>query len=442
MSERVCVIGAGLMGVTSAYELQSRGFDVTLIDKADHVAMGASFANGGMLTPSMADPWNAPGVGRQLLSSLNNPYSPVKLRLKALPSLIGWGLKFLKYSSPELHREQTRAAFLISQYSLERTRALREKLGLGYDAASIGTMKIFRTEKDMAGPIDQAQRLGEEAELPVQILDRAGVIAREPTLAPVAEKIHGGLYFPADECGDAHMFCKEVADAFVGAGGKLRLATDVQELRIENGHIRGLTALTPDGAIAMDCEHIIVASGALSPQFARSCGVRLPIRPAKGYSVTIEAHGLNDLPQVPVLDDLMHAAVTPLGSRLRLVGTAEFTGFDPRMRQTRIDNLFRLLEELFPDIARRIDRSQAKPWTGFRPMSADGVPFIGATPVRGFWVNTGHGQLGWTMAQGSAELLADLMTGTNPAIDATPYDVMRHTPGAAGTPPKLRPRAA
>jgi D-amino-acid dehydrogenase len=191
----------------------------------------------------------------------------------------------------------------------------------------------------------------------------------------------------------------------------------VSEIVQSNGRITGLRV--GDELIAAD--RIVLAAGPYSRQLLRSLGISLPVQPAKGYSVTIDVSGIAGTPRIPVLDDSMHAGVTPLDHRLRLVGTAEFTGFRKQIDQVRVDNLFDLLHALFPSIDARVDRSKAQPWAGLRPMSADGKPIIGGTPVAGLFLNTGHGHLGWSMAMGSAELLADLMQGRAPAIDPAPY---------------------
>jgi D-amino-acid dehydrogenase len=248
-------------------------------------------------------------------------------------------------------------------------------------------------------------------------LDSNGIVALEPSLEDVRHDLVAGIHFVDDEFGDARQFCTELAGSIVASGGTIDTDTQVTEILASRGRVTGLR--THREVISAD--RVVLAAGPWSRRLSKPLGLSLPVQPAKGYSVTIDITGLDGAPRIPVLDDTMHAGVTPLDHRLRLVGTAEFTGFDSRVQQLRVDNLFDLLQALFPKIDARVDRAKARPWAGLRPMSADGKPVIGRTPVEGLYLNTGHGQLGWTMAAGSAEVLADLMQGTTPAIDTTPF---------------------
>jgi D-amino-acid dehydrogenase len=415
------VVGGGLLGITTAYELASRGEPVELLEAREGVALETSYANGAMLTASHADPWNAPGVHKHLFTSFFNPHSAMKLRASALPSLFCWGLRFLYHSAPQRHRAATQASYALAKYSIDLTRELRETLSLKYEASSAGTLKLFRDGGAMDGPIKLAQMLAPHG-LRFEVLDREATINIEPQLAPIRERIVGALYYPDDEGGDAHLFCRALAEKFVAAGGKLRTDVVVEKLVTRDSTVVGLK--TQPGTI--ECSRVVVAAGNSSVRLLQPLGVRLPIRPAKGYSVTIDAPSdPAHRPRIAAVDDAMHAAVVPLGSHLRAVGTAEFAGNDRTLRAERVDNLFNLLEALYPRIAAGIDRSKARAWTGSRPMSADGLPFIGPTRVRGLYVNAGHGHLGWTLAAGSARLLTDLMLGASTTIDPGPYRVTR-----------------
>jgi D-amino-acid dehydrogenase len=305
----------------------------------------------------------------------------MKLRPSVLPSLGSWGLRFLKNSSVARHLEATEANYRLAAHSLRQTRAAREGMGLQYQAGH-GALKLFRDRRAMAGPVALAQRLATLG-MCHEVLDADGAVAREPQLESIRDQIAGALYFPDDERGDALLFCRELARRFV------------------------------------------VAAGCRTPGLLKTAGLSLPIQPVKGYSLTVSVDRPADLCTVAIVDDRMHAAVTPLGNRLRVAGTAEFAGFDTRLRADRVENLFRLLSAVYPRIADHVDRTKAEAWTGLRPTSCDGKPFIGPTHIKGLFVNAGHGHLGWTMAMGSARLLADLMTGRTPAIDPHPYRAMR-----------------
>ncbi|WP_252259909.1 FAD-dependent oxidoreductase [Erythrobacter aurantius] len=401
---RFIVVGGGLIGVTTLYELVSRGYDAALFEAEEDLALGASFANGGMLTPSMPDPWNGPGVARHLFASLFDPRSSMKLHLSQVPSLFSWGLKFLAGSGRARHEAATLANYRLCARSLDRTRALTKELGLEFDQSDRGTLKVFESEAAMAGPLALAQRLAQE-ELRFEKLDAAATVAREPLLAPIADRIAGALYFPDDGVGDARKFVLALAEKARELGAAINLGARVNDLILREGRICGIVQ---DGK-----EHlgeVVLCTGVWSPELAAQLGQSIPVKPAKGYSLSVDARALgNRMPRVPVIDDAMHAAVVPLGDRLRFVGTAEFAGFNQEIDQVRIDNLISLFERLYPDLEGSIDLSDAKPWTGLRPMSASGQPIIRQSAKEGLWLNCGHGHLGWTMACGSAEQIVDLI---------------------------------
>lgn len=417
---RVCVIGAGLAGLTTAYELLERGWEVTVLDEQDDVACGASHANGSLLTPSMAEPWNAPGVHRHLAQSVFNPVSPLRLWPSAIPSLLGWGVRFLRNSTAARSRAATVANFDLASYSRRCLNELRARVGYCDTAAVQGLVKIFRDrdgfESALAG-VRGLQSLG----LRLEVLDADGAIRHVPALAAIADKISGALLFPDDECADAHLFCLVVASALRRGGATLRLGAAVHSIDTDGQRVRSIRV--GDECIAAD--HVVVAAGVRSPALVRDVGVHLPIVPAKGYTVTLPLPVHLESPPLPVADDALHAAVVPVAGGLRLAGTAEFAGYDMNAQPHRTAQLLHVLEVIFPTIAAKLDRSRAKTWIGLRPVSADGVPFIGATRIGGLYINAGHGPLGWTMAAGSARLLADDMTGGKAAINPAPYRVHR-----------------
>lgn len=405
--QRFIIIGGGLIGVTTLYELVARGHEATLFEAEDELGLGASFANGGMLTPSMPDPWNGPGVAGHLMASLFDPKSSMKLHLSQVPALAGWGLRFLAASGRSRHQATTLANYRLCAKSAERTRALAAQLALQFDQSDSGALKIFESAEAMAGPLAMAERLSENAGLRFARLDAAGAVAVEPQLAPIGERIAGALHFPDDGVGDARKFVLALADKARELGGTIKLGARVDKLLSRNGRIEGVASGGEDYR-----GDVILCSGVWSPELARQAGLSMPVKPAKGYSVSIAAGALgNRMPRIPVIDDAMHAAVVPIGDRLRFVGTAEFAGFNRRIDQPRVDNLTALFERVYPDLAGDLDMSEAKPWAGLRPMSAEGRPIIQKSPREGLWLNCGHGHLGWTMACGSAQLLADLIDG-------------------------------
>lgn len=417
---KTVVIGAGLIGLSTARALIDRGEQVHVVEAREGVALETSFANGGLHTPSMSEPWNSPGVLRHLAGSLLDPHSSMKLRVTAIPSLMFWGLKFLRNSRAERFFAACESNFRLANYSLEKTLRISAQRELDYDLAHGGTLSVFRDLRGMTMQREVArhlQRLGMQS----HELDPDAVVEREPTLAAIRPRIAAGIWYPDDVRGDAHRFCRELARTIEDDGGCIQTGVAVSRLRKKNGTI--VAVETNHGEIVADM--VVVAAGTRSPQLLKTVGEYVPVKPAKGYSVTIDTSGMTGVPSIPVQDDSMHAAVTPLGNRIRLVGTVEFAGFDRRIDESGIDNLFRLLDGLLPELAIQVDRRKSVPWTNLRPVSNDGSPFIGPARTPGLFVNTGHGALGWTMAMGSGELLADLMVGRTTEIDAAPYACQR-----------------
>lgn len=420
---RVTVVGAGLIGTACAYHLVRRGHEVTLLERSASPACGASHANGGMLTPSMADPWNAPGIWRELLPSPGREHSPMLLRAKALPALLRWGLTFLANSSQGRFDANTAKNLRLAAYSVAGMKALRAAESLEYDASTHGTLKLYRDEQALEAGIRKAATLAPGL-VEARPLDTEGVLALEPGLEGIADRIAGGIHFPRDESGDARRFTARLCEAAVRHGARLHCSSAV--LGLESDRRRILGVRTAAGALPADA--VVLAAGAETPRLLRAGRARLPIAPVKGYSITCVTGGTSGLSpplRVPIVDDALHAAVTPLGTSLRVAGTAEFSGYDARISPSRIENLKLLLRAILPDQADALLAGDVQPWAGLRPMSADGVPCIGAVGPAGLYVNAGHGHLGWTMADGSARLLADLVEGRAPELDAADYSPRR-----------------
>jgi len=416
----ILIIGAGLAGIASAWALRQRGHRVTVFDAHDGPAEETSFANAGALTPSEPEPWNAPGVHWQLLSSLADPHSPMKLRLKALPGLTPWGLRFLWNSRRPRFEAACRANFALSHHSLKLTQAVRDSEDLSFDSLRRGTLKICRDAPPPAVR-DGINKTLADMGLTSEILDVEETLAREPLLEAVRDQIKGSVFHPLDESGDARAFTRALAEAAEAAGVRFEWQTRVQELVDRAGRIVGVRTETEE----IEVEAIVLATGHASWKLLAPHGLHLPVRPVKGYSLTLDMSGLNERPGLPVVDEALHTIATPMGDRLRIAGTAEFTGEDRTLREDRVDNLRNLLRSLYPQIAETLLAGDQKAWCGFRPMSADGRPFIGETRARGLWLVTGHGHLGWTQAMGSGDVLASLISDETPAIDATPFAATR-----------------
>lgn len=420
MSAPTVIIGAGLIGLTTAQALHARGREVRVLERNADVGLETSFANGGMLTPSQAGPWNEPGVVWDLLRWLGRSDAPMLLRPSAVPGYAGWGLRFLRHSARRAHRQAAVANTSLGALSLAHMQTLRAELGLQYRESRRGTLKVFRDRASWAHAAEQAQLLNVVG-LAFRSLDRQELIATEPALAEVADQLVGGLLFPDDESGDAHQFCLALRGRLVDAG--VVIETGVAVERIEPA-AAGRWSVFANGASRV-AEQVVVCAAARSPSLLGDAGRHLQIRPVKGYSLSIDDAPPALIPSRPIVDEGLHAAVTPLGGEIRIAGTAEFAGWDARIDPARIANLWQLLEQVAPSLAARVDRQAARPWCGFRPMAADGRPYIGALAPRGLYLNAGHGHLGWTQCVGSSELLAALMDGAPPPIDPAPYSALR-----------------
>jgi D-amino-acid dehydrogenase len=424
------VVGGGLAGLCSAAALSEAGYAVQLLERREGVALETSFANGGLLTPSMPHPWNSPGVWRLLLKWLGREDAPMLLRPAAIGAYIGWGLRFLSASSPRGYRAATEANFRLCDYSLRCLQRWRRDMSLEYAANTRGTLNVYRDRTEFAHAL-----AGVEALKPIGLtcaaLDAAAAARLEPLLEEVRSAIVGAIHYPTDETGNAYLFCQALKERLAERGVRISERTTVRSVRIAAGRVAGVE--TEHGLI--EGTQVVVAAGPWSTALLEPHGVRLHVRPVKGYSLSIPGVGPSLMPKLALIDDSLHAVMTPLGDTLRLAGTAEFSGWDRTLRTRRLEALWKLPAVLAPTLSRALDRASARGWCGLRPVSADGTPYIGASAIKGLWVNAGHGHLGWTQAAGSASLLAQLVSGAPAAIDPGPYclEPARRAQARAGT---------
>ncbi len=412
------IVGAGLAGITTAYAMVRRGARVTIVDQEAGPGSGASFANGGMLTPSMADPWNAPGVWRDLLRWLGREDAPMLLRAHAIPGLALWGAQFLAASNRDHFERVTVLNARLGLFSIRVMEAWAKDITLDYDPSVRGTMKIYRDQRAWLEGVAKAGAM-ERIGVSYEPMDAAQTVAFEPALAPIAGELAGAVRFPGDRSGNAHKFVLGLAQICEQLGVAFKWRVAATRLNVHGNRVSGVTL--SDGAI-IEADMVVLATGAHAADLARDVGVSLPIRPVKGYSISFPTAGVPDLPSIPIVDDALHAAITPLGTVVRVAGTAEFSGFDATIRPGRVENLRGLLRQLLPERAAMLEQAGGAPWAGLRPMHARGVPAIGRTRVTGLFVNAGHGHLGWTLAAGSAEALAQLALGETPNFDLAPFE--------------------
>jgi D-amino-acid dehydrogenase len=416
---KIAVIGCGLIGVTTAYFLRRRGYEVTVLERAAGPARETSFANGGMLTPGMCHPWNAPGSWRVLLRSLGRSDAALQLRVKTLPRLVRWGTTFLRNSTAEAFARNHRSNLRLARYSLDVMQRLRRETQIDYGRAARGSIGVFRDSAAWDHAWREAEQLRPDG-LIARRLSVTELIALEPALKPIASHLSGAIKYESDEVGDAHQFCVALAAHAREQGVDFRFGTEVRSLEMSAGKVAAVVAR--DERFVAD--RYVVAAGSYSTLLLRQAGVRLPIQPAKGYSITFANANARVGLQRPIIDHHLHAVIVPFeDGSLRVAGTAEFAGYDRTLNDARVRNLIGLMQDLLPQA--QWDAGAAAPWCGLRPSSPDGVAIIGPTPIANLWINSGQGHLGWTLAAGSAQLFTDLLSADPPAIDPKPYALAR-----------------
>ena len=416
---RVVILGAGVIGVTSAYYLARAGHEVTVIDRQPGPALETSFANAGEISPGYASPWAAPGIPAKAIKWLFMQHAPLIIKPRPDLAKIGWVLQMLTNCTASAYGVNKSRMVRLAEYSRDCLIALRADTGISYDERMQGTLQLFRTQKQVDAAAKDIKVLQADG-VPFEVLDPAGCIAAEPGLAPNRAKIAGGLRLPGDETGDCFKFTTALTDMAKSLGVTFRFGVSIDGLEEQD---RKITAVhTSDGRIAADA--FVLSLGSYSPQLARGFDMRLPVYPVKGYSITAPIIDASRAPVSTVMDETHKIAITRLGDRIRVGGMAEISGFNNDLHPRRQATLTHSVEDLFGGAA---DQSRASFWSGLRPMTPDGTPILGRSTRPNLYLNTGHGTLGWTMAAGSGRVLADMISGTKPEIDTSDLGYGRYT---------------
>ncbi len=410
---QVIVLGAGLLGTTSAYFLRQLGHDVTVIDRQASPAAETSFANGGQVSVSHAEPWANPSAPLKVLQWLGKEDAPLLFRLRADPQQWRWGLQFLRECTPARTRHNIAQIVRLGTYSRETLQQLRGELGLAYDQRTQGILHFYTSQKEFdaaEAPARQMRELGCDR----RVISADEAVRLEPALRHIRPQLAGATYTSEDESGDARQFTLALAERCREAGVRFLMGHQVMALREVGGRIDHVEVTDGEGAFQrLRADAFVVAMGSWSPLLLRPLGLRLPIYPAKGYSVTMPVKDASMAHEVSLTDDEYKLVFSRLGDRLRIAGTAELNGYDRDLNQVRCDAIVRRVEQLFPGAG---DTAQAQFWTGLRPATPSNLPIIGQSRLPNLYLNTGHGTLGWTHACGSGKSVARIVSGLAPEV--------------------------
>ncbi len=416
---KIAIIGAGVIGVSSAYYLQKQGHSVSVYDSFPGVALETSYANAGLLTPSLCDPWNSPGIVWDVLKNLWCKNPPIRINARAIPSLLAWGMQFIRYSSVQNYVKNFEHNVVLANYSLQLFDELAKDFDLDFSYKKTGTLKIFRDAESLQ-QLKRFRTISNKLNITDEWLDVEALVSKEPALLPIKQELLGGVYYPSDALGDAYRFTQNLA-MFLEKN-QVNFINNSKARLINDGN--GICAVEINqNRLAFDC--IVLAAGCASPKLALPIDIKLPIQPIKGYSMTVDCKNWAIKPRIPVIDHERHIAITPLGDSLRVAGIAEFAGFNKTINPQQIEDLKRLLLTIYPYAEYHINKDSVSYWTGLRPTSVDGVPFITGTQYKNLYINTGHGHLGWTLALGSGKILSDLISGHRSILNRDPYSLVR-----------------
>jgi len=420
---RVIVLGSGVVGVTTAYYLALAGHEVTVIDRQAGPALETSFANAGQISPGYASPWAAPGVPLKAAKWLFQRHAPLAFKPDGSLFQLQWMWAMFRNCDADRYAVNKERMVRLAEYSRDCMRALRRETGIAYEGRQQGTLQVFRTQQQFDGAAKDIEVL-RQAGVEYELLGASQLAGAEPALGN-NPKLVGGLRLPNDETGDCQLFTTRLTAMARELGVRFEFDTTIRYLKEAGSDIAGV--VTDKGEFTAD--QYVLALGSYSRQLLQRW-FPLPVYPLKGYSLTVPIDDAARAPVSTILDETYKIAVTRFDKRIRVGGMAEISGYNLKLNPRRRETLELVVNDLFPGAG---DTRAASFWTGLRPMTPDSTPVVGATPLRNLFLNTGHGTLGWTMAAGSASVIADLVSGKAPQIRADDLAVFRYagTPGAA-----------
>jgi D-amino-acid dehydrogenase len=414
---KVAVLGAGVTGVTTAYYLAKEGCDVTVYDRQPIAAEETSFANGGQVSISQPFPWASPDLPLKLMKWLGRKDAPLVFKLSTDPHMWSWGLRFLLSTRKKQFYRNSEKVLKLALHSKTCLDAVTDDENLQYDRQRKGILKLFENEEGYRN-LEKRTHWLNELGVEQSMLNRSECEAIEPALKAATSNYIGGAHAPIDDSGDAHAFTLAMERAALNLGVKFSYGSDIQKLETTTDEI---TSIQVNGIVSKFDKYVISA-GSYSYFLGKQINLIIPVYPVKGYSITLPIEGANNAPTVSITDEIDHVVISRLGNRLRAAGTAEINGYQRTPNKIREDMVLKSVMGLFPNAG---DPDKAERWCGLRPMSCDSVPIIGKTPYRNLMINTGHGQLGWTLSCGSAQLLAAHLMSKTTELDISPYSLDR-----------------
>jgi len=407
---RIVIMGAGVMGVTTAYELASDGHEVIVVDRQDKAALETSFSNAGMASPGHAYTWASPRAPKILWQSLFRDDTALKLRLRPDPRMWAWCIRFLKECSAERAAINTAHKVRLCLYSLERFNELARQVPIDYDRTTKGAIYIYRDRDHYERGVGATGVLTDNG-VTLRAVSTEEAVVIEPALAPDRANIAGAIYCPIDESGDCHAFTNRLAaHCAEKLGVQFQWSTEIRSIEADGDRVTGV--VTDKGRLSADA--YVLALGSYSPLLGRPIGVDMPIYPVKGYALTVPIDGHAGAPTLPGVDEKYLIAWSRLGDRMRVTAKADFSGFDRSHSERDFGHMMTTIRRLFPDAG---NYDKASRWAGLRPMTPKGTPILGTSPKRNLYLNSGQGHIGWTMSMGSARVVADVVAGRKPAID-------------------------
>lgn len=413
------VLGAGAVGVATAYHLRKLGHHVTVVDRQPAAALETSFGNGAIIHASEVQPWSQPGMPLKILRWIGREDAPMLLRSGALPHLMRWGAAFLANCSESRFTANAEVNLRLALYSLRTLQEIYGETGIENDRSTNGVIKIYRDRAALDTGRRHSSHLAALG-LTFEELSPQACVEREPALDETADSLAGALYFPRDEVGDSHKFVQGLAARCATLGVKFNYDTTVTGLEKRANRIA--TVATSNGPIEAD--NVVVAMASFSPALLRQVGVDVLIYPVKGVSITVPKSPWNNAPRHAIIDDGRMFGLIPIGDRIRAAGSAEIARYDATPSPVRAQAIIDKVLQTFPGFARCYAPQTAKVWAGLRPVSPSGVGYMGRTRVANLFVNSGHGHLGWTMSCGAGRLVADIVDGRRPGIDMAGFPTL------------------